>query len=69
MPNIHARDAKRIIHSIDYALKHIPKYALPPVAKGLAKDFSIPQKIMLKAMKSYARIHHTSKYLGVTLGA
>ena len=60
MPNIHARDAKRIIHSIDYALKHIPKCALSAVAKELANTFNIPQKVMLKTMKSYARIHHTN---------
>ena len=63
MLNTTARDAKRIIHSIDYALKHIPKYALSAVAKGIAKDFNIPQKVMVKTMKSYARIHHTNQGL------
>ena len=51
------RDAKRIIHSIDHALKHIPIYALDKVAKELSNKYNIPQKIMLKSMKSYVRIH------------
>lgn len=60
MTNIHTRDAKRIIHSIAYALKHIPNIALPHVAKGFAANFNIPQKVMLKAMSRYTRLHHTN---------
>ena len=63
MTNTNARDAKRIIHELDYALQLIYPDALPPIAKGLAKNFNIPQKVMLKTMKSYARIHHTNQGL------
>ena len=57
--NINARDAKRIIHEIDNILCLIQAHELPYVAKGLARKFNMPQKVMLKAMARYARIHHT----------
>ena len=60
MTNTHSRDAKRIIRETTYALKHIPASALPHVAKGFASSYSIPQKVMLKAMSRYARVHHTN---------
>jgi hypothetical protein len=58
MNNTNARDAKRIIHSYDHHLKYMPAHVLQLIAKGMAKAFNIPQKVMLKTMKSYARIHH-----------
>jgi len=58
MTNTNARDAKRIIHSHDHLLKHIPAPVLPHIARGLANEFNLPQKLMLKTMKRYARIHH-----------
>jgi hypothetical protein len=60
MNNTPSRDAKRIIHGIAYALKHIPANALPHVAKGFAANFNIPQKVMLKAMSRYTRLHHSN---------
>lgn len=55
------RDAKKIIHNIDNALKVIPSHALNKVAKALAIEFNLPKKLMLKTMKSYARIHLSKK--------
>ena len=61
MTNTDARDAKRIIHELHPLIhKHIPKQHLPAIAKGQAKVFNIPQKIMLKAMSRYIRIHHSN---------
>ena len=57
--NIHARDAKRIIHELPHILCHIRAQELPFVAKGLARNYNLPQKVMLKAMARYTRIHHT----------
>jgi len=59
MRNLNARDAKRIIHELHSILSATPNEALPFVAKGLARKYSIPQKVMLKAMSRYIRIHHT----------
>ena len=60
MTNTPSRDAKRIIRETTYALKHIPASALSHVAKGFASSYNIPQKVMLKAMSRYIRIHHTN---------
>jgi hypothetical protein len=57
MKNTAPRDAKRIIHGLHNVLSYTPIEALPFVAKGLAKKFSIPQKIMLQAMERYTRIY------------
>jgi hypothetical protein len=51
------RDAKRIIHNIDNSLKITPSHALNKVAKALATQYNIPKKLMLKTMRSYARVH------------
>ena len=59
MTNINTRDAKRILHGLHNILRCIRPRDLPYVAKGLAVRFHIPQKVMLKAMARYARIHHT----------
>jgi hypothetical protein len=56
--NTLTRDAKRIIHELPQILFHIQAHELPFVAKGLARTYNIPQKVMLKAMARYTRIHH-----------
>jgi hypothetical protein len=60
MNNTTSRDAKRIIHELHNLLRHVNATELPLVAKAYAKLNSIPQKVMLKAMSRYARIHHTN---------
>jgi hypothetical protein len=60
MTNIYARDAKRILHALHNILSATPLEALPFVAKGLARTYNLPQKVMLKAMARYTRIHHTN---------
>ena len=60
MTNTLTRDAKRIIHNLPHILCHIRAQELPFVAKGLARTYNIPQKVMLKAMARYTRIHHTN---------
>ena len=60
MNNLVTRDAKRIIHELHYQLKHIPCAYLPLVAKAVAIKFCVPQKVMLKTMRRYVRIHHTN---------
>ncbi len=60
MNNLVTRDAKRIVHELHNILPHIEAQFLPRVAKGLATKFCIPQKVMLKAMARYARIHHAN---------
>jgi hypothetical protein len=57
MKNTNKRDAKRIIYGLHNVLSFTPIEALPFVAKGLAKKFSIPQKTMLKTMARFTRIH------------
>lgn len=59
MNNLVTRDAKRIIHGYANILKHVDAQVLPQVARGLATEFCIPKKVMLKAMARYTRIHHT----------
>ena len=58
--NLQTRDAKRIVHELHHILRHIQRQELPFVAKGLAVRFLVPQKLMLKVMARYARIHHTN---------
>jgi hypothetical protein len=53
--NLQARDAKRIVNELRYALCHIQARDLPRVAKVVAVRFLTPQKVMLKAMAHYAR--------------
>lgn len=60
MNNTLTRDAKRILHSLHNTLSCTPHEALPHIAKHLAVRFCIPQKVMLKAMSRYTRIHHTN---------
>jgi hypothetical protein len=60
MNNLVTRDAKRIIHELHYILSATPHEALPHIAKALAVRFLTPQKVMLKAMARYARIHHSN---------
>ena len=57
MKNTAPRDAKRIVYGLHNILSCTPIEALPFVAKGLAKKFSIPQKTMLKTMARFTRIH------------
>lgn len=59
MNNTVTRDAKRIVHELHNILKHFDAQVLPQVAKGMATKYRIPQKVMLKAMARYTRIHHT----------
>ena len=59
MNNLVTRDAKRIVHELHYQLKHISPTHLSLVAKALAIKFCVPQKVMLKAMARYVRIHHS----------
>jgi hypothetical protein len=56
--NLQARDAKRIVHELHHILCHIQAHELPYVAKALAVRFIVPQKLMLKTMARYTRIHH-----------
>lgn len=60
MNNLVTRDAKRIVHELHYQLKHIAPTYLPLVAKMVAIKYCVPQKVMLKAMARYVRIHHTN---------
>jgi len=60
MNNLVTRDAKRIVHELHHQLKHIAPTHLSLVAKALAIKYCVPQKVMLKAMARYVRIHHTN---------
>mgnify|MGYP000002535058 CR=1 FL=1 len=60
MNNTPSRDAKRLIHERHNILCHVQTAELSLVAKAWAKLNFIPQKVMLKAMSRYARIHHTN---------
>ena len=57
--NFNSRDAKRIVHGNGNLLNHVSAKHLHLVAKGWAVQFSLPRKVMLKAMARYARLHHT----------
>lgn len=57
MTNNIQRDAKRILHNLHHILPYAPRSALPFVAKGLAREYNIPQRAMLKAMARYTRIY------------
>jgi hypothetical protein len=58
--NLQTRDAKRIVHELHDKLKHVSPVHLSLVAKALAIKYCVPQKVMLKAMARYVRIHHTN---------
>ena len=58
MNNLVTRDAKRIVHELHYQLKHVQPVHLSLVAKALAIKYCVPQKVMLRAMARYVRIHH-----------
>ena len=60
MYNIPSRDAKRLIHERHDILRYVPANDLHLVAKAWAKFNFIPQKVMLKAMRRYIRIHHSN---------
>lgn len=52
------RDAKRILHELHNAIRCVQAHLLPTLAKALAKDYDIPQKVMLKAMRRFTRLHY-----------
>jgi hypothetical protein len=60
MNNTHSRDAKRIINELHNLLRHVRATELLFVAKAYGRLNKVPQKVMLKAMSRYARIHHTN---------
>ena len=55
MNNTNTRDAKRIIRELHSILCFTPSEALPFVAKGLARKYNLPQRVMLKAMARFTR--------------
>lgn len=57
MNNLNQRDAKRILHGLHHILPFTPHAALSHVAKGLARTYGIPQRVMLKAMARYTRLY------------
>jgi hypothetical protein len=59
--NRNFRDAKNIIHKLHNFLKWINARTLKTMARGYAKQYEIPQKIMLQAMSRYIRLHHEGK--------
>jgi hypothetical protein len=52
------RDAKRILHELHRSICLVENRFLPELAKGLANDYHIPQKIMLKAMRRFTRLNY-----------
>ena len=60
MYNSPSRDAKRLIHERHDILRYVRANELHLVAKAWAKLNFIPQKVMLKALSRYIRIHHTN---------
>ena len=60
MYNSPSRKAKRLIHERHDILRYVPANELHLVAKAWGKLNFIPQKVMLKAMSRYTRIHHTN---------
>lgn len=52
------RDAKRILHELHRAICCVDNHLLPTLAKALANDYHIPQKVMLKAMRRFTRLHY-----------
>ncbi len=60
MNNSPSREAKRLIHERHDILRYVPANELHLVAKAWGKLNFIPQKVMLKAMSRYIRIHHTN---------
>jgi hypothetical protein len=57
--NLDARDAKRFVREGHNVFKHINAKELLGVAKGFAHLYEMPQKVMLKAMARYIRLHHS----------
>ena len=56
----HTRTAYCIIRQQSHILKHVPKEALPYVARGLASTYQLPTKPFLKVMRRYARLYRTN---------
>jgi hypothetical protein len=55
------RDATRIIHEHHHLLTYCPPIVLAAVARGIAKQYTMPRKVALKAMARYARLHYDDK--------
>ena len=58
--NVNARDAKRIINELHNLLRQVRATELPHVAKAYGRLNKLPQKVMLKAMAKYVRLHHAN---------
>jgi len=52
------RDAKRILHELHRAICLVENRFLLALAKALAKDYNVPQKVMLKAMRRFIRLNY-----------
>ena len=57
MNHINTRAAYVIIRDLTYVLSAVPRDALPYVARGLAKSYNLPPKVMLKTMRRYVRLY------------
>lgn len=55
--NFDKRDAKQVIRELRAGISLIKTPLLPHLAKCLASDYKIPNKVMLKAMSRYTRLN------------
>ena len=58
MTSTNKRAAKLILRGLHHILSATPAEALPHVAKGLARTYNLPQRVMLKAMAHFRRTQY-----------
>ncbi len=58
--NFDKRDANRVMLELRAGISLIETRLLPQLAKCLASDYKIPNKVMLKAMRRYTRLNRTN---------
>jgi hypothetical protein len=54
---MNTKQAYNIVRELTYILSAVPCEALPHVARGLAREYNLPRKAMLKVMRRYVRLY------------
>jgi hypothetical protein len=55
------KQAYRAVRELSHVLPHVPREALPDVARGVANTLGIPRKAMIKTMARYVRLYRAVK--------
>ena len=58
--NFDARDAKHVLRELRDGIRLVKTPLLLQLAKALANDYKIPNKVMLKTMSRHIRLYRTN---------